>query len=118
MLMMSTDPGGGRHFGQLYYRYFHQPSLSWWCGVNGNLMGNAVVIFKASKILNKPSYRALAMRQLDWVLGENPFDASCISGVGYNHPSVFRASEFSPPTPVIDGGAFSGPGDSQTICPT
>ena len=55
----------------------------------------------------------LAQRQLDWILGLNPFDASTIVGYGRNHPALFVTSEFKPSTPVIAGGVLNGLGGTE-----
>lgn len=50
----------------------------------------------------------MAQRQLDWVMGCNPFDASAIEGVGYNQPLRGLFGEFFPSTPQIPGAVSIG----------
>ncbi|MDR0573933.1 MAG: glycoside hydrolase family 9 protein, partial [Tannerella sp.] len=50
-----------------------------------------------------------AQRQLDWIIGLNPFSSSTIVGVGYNQPlRMINCCEFSPPTPVLSGAVMNG----------
>ena len=55
---------------------------------------------KASKLLKEPRLAALAQRQLDWILGVNPFDASTMTGVGRNQPKQFVTGEFKTGDPA------------------
>lgn len=63
---------------------------------------------RAGDITGNPECRAFAQRQLDWVMGCNPYDASAIEGVGYNQPLRGLFGEFFPPTPQIPGGVMVG----------
>ena len=94
-LFTGKDPGGNRKTGNYWYRYFMQPELSWWVGINSNLASAGVGLIKASKVLNDPELKNLAQKQLDWITGVNPFNSSTIAGVGYNHPKHFAGSTFS-----------------------
>jgi len=108
-----TDPGGNRRIGAYWYRYFMPPGSggSWWVGVNANLASAGVGLVRAAKILNDPSLCSVAQRQLDWILGCNPFDASTVVGIGRNHPPQFvNGSEFYPPTPLLPGAVMNGLG--------
>jgi hypothetical protein len=50
-------------------------------------------------------------RQLDWILGLNPYNTSIIVGFGYNQPRKFEnKSAFYPPTPSIQGAVMNGLG--------
>ncbi len=117
-LYSKQDPGGNRKAGNYWYRYFMQPEQSWWVGVNSNLASSGVGFIKAAHILNDPELKALAQRQLDWIIGVNPFNSSTIEGVGYNHPKHFPGSTFNPLTPVIPGAVLNGLGgdhEDQTV---
>jgi len=104
------DPGGGRQIGDLWYRYFMPPS-NWWVGINANVTSAGVGLLRAAEILQEPTLRATAQRQLDWVLGCNPFSSSTVEGIGHNHPPQFvNGSEFSPPTPRLPGAVMNGLG--------
>ncbi|MBS0000820.1 MAG: glycoside hydrolase family 9 protein [Cyclobacteriaceae bacterium] len=112
-LYTGKDPGGSRKTGKYWYRYFMQPELDWWVGVNANLASAGVGLKKASCILNDPGLLTAAQRQLDWIIGVNPFNSSTLIGVGYNHPEHFPGSTFYPLTPVISGAVMNGLGGDQ-----
>ena len=85
-------------------------AADWWVGINANLGSSGVGLCRAARILSDDSLRHLAQRQLDWILGANPFDASTVTGVGRNQPPLFVTGAFNPPTPSIDGGVMNGIG--------
>lgn len=116
-LFSKQDPGGNRKTGSYWYRYFMQPELSWWVGINSNLASAGVGLLKASQVLNDPKLKELAQKQLDWIVGNNPFNSSTVVGVGYNHPKHFPGSTFLPNTPVIPGAVLNGLGGSQADQP-
>ena len=112
-LYTEKDPGGKRITGSYWYRYFMQPELDWWVGINSNLASAGVGLLKASEVLNDPSLKAMAQRQLDWITGSNPFNSSTVIGIGYNHPEHFPGSTFIPNTPVIPGAVLNGLGGTH-----
>jgi len=109
-LYTDEDPGGNRKEGKYWYRYFMQPELSWWVGINANITSAGVGLVKAASILNDQELAGLAQRQLDWVVGVNPFNSSTMVGVGHNHLKHFPGSSFLPRTPVIPGAVLNGIG--------
>jgi hypothetical protein len=118
-LYSKQDPGGNRKVGNYWYRYFMQPELSWWVGINANIASAGVGLVKAASILNDPKLKALAQKQLDWIIGVNPFNSSTFIGVGYNHPKQFiNGSEFRPETPVLPGAVMNGLGGDNMDQPT
>jgi hypothetical protein len=112
-LYTDKDPGGNRRVGDYWYRYFMQPELSWWVGINSNLAATGVGLLKASKVLDDPELKSFAQRQLDWIIGVNPFNSSTLIGTGHNHPRHFPGSTFYPTTPVIHGAVMNGLGGDQ-----
>ena len=56
-LYSKQDPGGNRKVGNYWYRYFMQPELSWWVGINANLASSGVGLMKAASILNDPKLK-------------------------------------------------------------
>ena len=68
-----------------------------------DIMLAGLFLNRAAEITGDQTCRAVAQRQLDWVMGCNPFDASAIEGVGYNQPPRGIYGEFFPPTPQIPG---------------
>jgi len=117
-LFTKEDPGGNRKSGEFWYRYFMQPERDWWVGINANLASSGIGLLKASKVLDDAELKAYAQRQLDWIVGVNPFNSSTIEGVGYNHPQHFPGSTFIPRTPVLPGAVLNGLGgdhDDQPV---
>lgn len=104
------DPGGNRKIGAYWYRYFMVPE-DWWVGINANLASMGIGLTKAARILNDDHLSKLGQRQLDWIIGVNPFNSSTIVGVGYNQPKPFiNGGEFRPATPLLPGGVMNGLG--------
>jgi hypothetical protein len=108
--------GVSRDFQGCSYRYFrpwHLADDGFSAGVrNGNtgiLAGNGLVFCSAARILGVPEYRALAQRQLDWILGANPFGVSFMRGVGHVDPPEYWVDQtFRPRTPTIPGSVVLG----------
>jgi len=73
-----------------------------------DIMQAALFLNRAAEITGNAQCRTVAQRQLDWVMGCNPFDASVIEGVGYNQPLRGLFGEFFPPTPQIPGAVSIG----------
>jgi len=108
----ANRPGAGRQGGTARYRYFllyHGPKGSIQLGPNHDILGNALFLLRASRLAGEKRYFDAACRQIDWVLGCNPFDASTVEGVGLNQPLRFiNGGEFFPPTPQIPGAVMTG----------
>ena len=117
-LFSKIDPGGNRKIGAYWYRYFMQPEESWWVGINANLASTGIGLLKASQVLGDPHLKVLAQRQLDWILGTNPFNSSTLVGIGYQHPKHFPGSSFLPRTPVIPGAVLNGLGGDHNDQPS
>ena len=105
------DPGDGRSLRALKggcYAYFFRvgPLIG---GVNADALAHALFLRKAAAWADTEACLNTAARQLDWVLGCNPFDASTVEGVGLNQPERFiNPREFFPPTPQIPGAVMTG----------
>jgi hypothetical protein len=123
-LYFGEDPGGARRIGDHWYRWFMRPhgenpsSPEWWVGINAHLASHGVGLARAARLLTDPSLAALAQRQLDWILGVNPFYASTMSGVGRDQPPLYVTNQFHPTTPLIPGGVMNGLGGDQYDQPT
>lgn len=109
-LFTKSGAEANRQVGKYGYRYFMQPDPTWWVGINSNISSAGIGLVRAGRILNDRKLEALAQRQLDWILGVNPFNSSTMAGVGYNHPEHFGGSSFNPLTPVIPGAVMNGLG--------
>ncbi|MBA2561543.1 MAG: glycoside hydrolase family 9 protein [Chitinophagaceae bacterium] len=116
-LYEKKDPGGNRKVGGYWYRYFMEPELEWWVGINSNIASAGIGLLKAAAVLEDDHMKASAQKQLDWILGSNPFNSSTMVGAGYNHPAHFGGSSFLPSTPVLPGAVLNGLGGDQEDMP-
>lgn len=113
-----------------HYRYFIETNWtfpghyyggaigSWKTGSNSMVAGYGVAMVYLAEVLDLPWLRLLAQRQLDWVLGVNPFNASMVLGVGRNQPREYTSIELTPPVPHIEGAVLQGPIGDQNDKPT
>jgi len=108
-----TAAGGNRRVGAFWYRWFMEPKPSWHVGINANVASLGVGLTRAAKLLGDSELLTLAQRQLDWIAGVNPFNASTIMGVGYNNPQHMFGGEFFPPTPFLPGAVMNGIGGDE-----
>jgi hypothetical protein len=95
--------------GELTYRYF-MPVMKefWWVGTTSHLEGYAFLLARAARVFGKPAYRDLAYRQMEWVMGANPFGACLMTGQGMRHP--YPHSRY---VGLIPGGILNGIGGNQ-----
>ncbi len=105
------DKDGGRKGGSLYYKYFLY-EIKTVVGINYDLLHRALFLLKSAKYTGfEDKCREVAFRQVDWVLGCNPLDASFCEGVGYNQQqTLINGDEFIPPVPQITGAVQLGMG--------
>ena len=92
--------------GKLNYRYFYPTRHGfWWQGANCHYAANALLLGSLAKIRGDAGkkYVALAYRQLEWIVGANPFAASMMTGEGMRNP--FPHSRF---VGLIPGGIMNG----------
>ncbi|HMJ62123.1 MAG TPA: glycoside hydrolase family 9 protein, partial [Bryobacteraceae bacterium] len=75
----------------------------WWLGLNAHLGSHALLLASAANELNQPGWRDLAVRQFEWIFGNNPFGASLASGIGERNP--YPHSRY---VGVIPGGMMNG----------
>ncbi|MEP7231556.1 MAG: glycoside hydrolase family 9 protein [Ginsengibacter sp.] len=116
-LYEKNDPGGNRKIGKYWYRYFMEPELDWWVGINSNVASAGIGLLKAAIVLKDDPMKASAQKQLDWILGSNPFNSSTMEGVGYNHPVHYAGSSFIPNVPVLPGAVLNGLGGDHEDMP-
>ncbi|MCX6638308.1 MAG: glycoside hydrolase family 9 protein, partial [Acidobacteria bacterium] len=90
--------------GQMSYRYFLPVRKQfWWVGTTSHLECYALALATAAKMFGKTEYRDLAYRQLEWVMGANPFAACLMTGEGMRHP--YPHSRY---IGLIPGGILNG----------
>jgi hypothetical protein len=96
---------------------FFQPyenTNSTYGGQNSQYLSQAWALYLTSDLLKDPRARALADRQMDWVLGVNPFSVCMMEGAGsfhfptYHHCYTGRASHQQPGIPGQERGAIPG----------
>jgi hypothetical protein len=75
--------------GNFYLRRF--PVAYQFRGFHAVLMGKAKAAFLLSDALHDPSLRELGTRQLEYIVGYNPFAMSTIYGDGYDYPPLYGA---------------------------
>lgn len=82
----------------------------WWQGENARLgslaaaalLGGRTVTEPGAVLLGiSPTIATLAVRQIDWVLGENPYDVSFLNGFGRNNPPNYCGEK-------AQGGTLAG----------
>lgn len=98
--------------GRLTYRYFYPTRKGfWWQGANCHLASNALVLGRLASRAHpgeppggsRERYIALAYRQLEWIMGANPFAACMMTGEGMRNP--YPHSRF---VGLIPGGIMNG----------
>ena len=96
--------------GDLTYRYFMPVRKQfWWLGMTSHLECYALLLAEAAQAFGRTQYRDLAYRQLEWVMGANPFGACLMTGEGMRNP--YPHSRF---VGLIPGGIMNGiAGNSQ-----
>ncbi len=111
-LYRSEDPGGNRQIGRYWVRYLSVTDNARQGGINANIGSTAIGLSKASRILANNELKVLAQRQLDWILGANPFGASTVEQVGNNQPARFVNKKLKIP-PLIPGAVMNGIGGTK-----
>jgi len=80
-------------------------STYWWQGENARLASLAAAARWAAPLMPpqmQAPLRAHATRQLDWILGANPYDVCMLQGKGRNNP------DYLPAWPNVLGGVCNG----------
>ena len=103
-----TALNGGKHIGGLYYQYLASQR-----GSNKCLARKAILLARGSRILENPKLRDAAWRQIDWILGNNPLNASTVYGVGEGQPRLYKARL----APRSDGMVVQGIGGGSKDIP-
>ncbi|MEZ6928981.1 glycoside hydrolase family 9 protein [Aeromonas sp. S16(2024)] len=72
-----------------FFMPHHNESGYWWQGENARLASLAAMAFAAARHFPQQSQllTTFGQRQLDWILGQNPFNACMLAGHGINNPS-------------------------------
>ncbi|WP_029299461.1 glycoside hydrolase family 9 protein, partial [Aeromonas hydrophila] len=72
-----------------FFMPHHNESGYWWQGENARLASLAAMAFAAAAQLPRQRKPLLTFgqHQLDWILGQNPFNACMLAGHGSNNPA-------------------------------
>ena len=105
----TNDLGSGKQIGPYFYRNFLH------VGMNQHLSSQGCALIAAYNVSNDKEYLRLGQKQLDWIYGANPFNASSVTGLGFNQPTIFKTLpvEFAPHTPLLSGGVMTGIGSDK-----
>jgi hypothetical protein len=85
-----------------------ESDAGWYVGINANLASAGVGLARAGRLLGNGRWTALAQRQLDWIFGVNPYNATTVMGVGHSNPQHMFGTEYDPPTPFLPGAVLNG----------
>jgi hypothetical protein len=117
--------------GRLTYRYFHAGKLGYrrfyvvrdgdwwqdfnWQGANCHLAANALLLARFARVVGDKGnpYVDLAYRQLEWIMGANPFAACMMTGEGMRNPYPHSVFVGLIPGGIING--ISGNADDEPI---
>lgn len=72
---------------EYYLRIF--PVASDFRGYNGTCLTKAKCVTQAARVLEDEELNKIAQRQVEWILGMNPFSQCTMYGEGYNYPDLF-----------------------------
>jgi len=90
--------------GDLTYRYFMPVRKQfWWLGMTSHLECYALLLAEAAQQFGRKQYRDLAYRQLEWIMGANPFGACLMTAEGMRNP--YPHSRY---VGLIPGGIMNG----------
>ena len=123
MTLFAEDPGGNRKAGNFYYRWCfpNNEDQTHWNGINTHILYVGVALVRGGRLTGNHKAIRIGQQQLDFVYGCNPFNASSVVGVGYNHSDLFKSHSHVPYTPIIPGSIISGVAsnynDMPVICP-
>lgn len=60
-------------------------------GYHATLLSKAKGVSAIAKVLNNSKYMQIALNQLEWIFGKNPFSSSTMYGEGYNYHPLYVA---------------------------
>ncbi|MFH1368803.1 MAG: discoidin domain-containing protein [Elusimicrobiota bacterium] len=104
-----------------YQRDFEVPTVTYSQGKNPYWLSMAIACFNANKLFDTDEYTAIAVNQIDWVLGKNPLGLSTVADIGYNFPKMFTMWIWLTDHPgsegVIPGGVINGIGGDKNDMP-
>lgn len=105
----------------MFKRSFEKPRGDISQGKNCYWLSLAGVCFIANEMLKTDKYTSIAVKQIDWVLGKNPFGVSTVADIGTRFPRMFTMFYWLDNHPasegVIPGGVINGIGGDKNDAP-
>lgn len=74
-----------------YLRIF--PTAYQFRGFHATIMGKAIAAMEIHRVLPDPALYGFAVRQMEWILGYNPFACSSVYGEGYDYHPLYTGVE-------------------------
>lgn len=94
------NAGGGRGIRTFIQPFGDQNIIH---GTSSTLLAQAEVLARAARLLDRPDWRALAEKQIQWTLGHNSVNRSLYNGIGYRQPVFYGCL-----TPQIPDATITG----------
>ena len=123
IIALAQNPFGVYTFGLPEKANFFNTAPSgggWHVGTSSHILGAAQAVAKAYKYQPEPRYLEFIYDQLNWTLGNNPFDLSLMEGCGsrflptYHHRYAFSGvARGAVPGSVVNGITWRAPGDDR-----
>jgi hypothetical protein len=85
----------------------------WWNGINPLIGYAGAYLVRGGMLTGNEEAIRIGQQQIDFIYGCNPFNASTVTGLGFNQPDYFKTSGFVPHTPLIVGAVMAGIGSSD-----
>lgn len=89
----------------------------WWQGESARQASLATAALIGGRKISSPTsswlgvadqYHDYAMAQLNWIMGQNPFDICMMAGVGRNNPPSYKQASSTSMHSHLDGGISNG----------
>jgi len=87
---MSANPFNINQWNENTFFYPYPEPEAWYVGQNSMYLSQAWALLLISKLLKEPAARDLAVCQIDWVMGRNPFGVCMIEGKGSFNPPRYH----------------------------
>lgn len=110
-LALSRNPFGVLQYDADNYFFNFKDPKTWYVGQNSMLLSEAWAAALIARLCDEPRAREHAVRQVDWVLGRNPFGLCLMDDVGSEHtPRYHHRYDQCPGHPMgaVPGGVVNG----------
>lgn len=123
ILALADNPFGVYKYGSPgNSTYFGTPPETggWHVGNSSHVLEAASTVATAYRYTGDPRYLTFVYDQLNWILGNNPYDLCLMEGVGDNHPPSYHhryamagVPRGAVPGSVVNGVTWQAPGDDR-----